>query len=90
MVKTVVITVLEVYLWGILFPRAILSWFPITPGTPLASVVQFLDRLTEPALRPIRRVVPPLRLGGVGLDVAFLILFLGLQVVVIPLVAALL
>jgi YggT family protein len=86
-VRHVVIIFLEVYLWGVLFPRALLSWFPVTSNGALATINTVLWRLTEPVLAPIRRLVPPLRLGGAGLDLSFLIVFFGLQFVVIPVVA---
>lgn len=31
---------------------------------------------TDPPLRALRRVIPPLRIGGVQLDLAFMVLFL--------------
>ena len=31
---------------------------------------------TDPPLRALRRVIPPLRVGGVQLDLAFMVLFL--------------
>ena len=34
---------------------------------------------TDPPLRALRRVIPPLRIGQVSLDLAFLILFILLQ-----------
>jgi len=65
----------------ILFARIILSWFPITPGTPMASVARVLYSLTEPVLAPIRRVLPPLRMGGMGLDLSPIVVLLGLQII---------
>jgi YggT family protein len=85
-IRTVVVLVLEVYLWGVLFPRALLSWFPVTPGTPLATINHVLYRLSEPVLGPVRRVLPPLRAGGMGIDLSFIVVFLGIQLVVIPIV----
>ena len=87
MLRTVVVSVLEIYLWGILFPRALLSWFPAAPGSTLASVNAVLYRLTEPVLGPVRRLLPPVRAGGFGLDLSFIIVFIGIQLVVIPIAA---
>lgn len=36
--------------------------------------------VTDPPLRALRRVIPPLRLGQISLDLAFLVLFVLLQV----------
>ena len=58
----------------VLFARAILSWFPIRPGTPWSSLYGVLLDLTEPVLAPLRRVIPP---AGM-LDFSFFVLFLAL------------
>jgi YggT family protein len=51
--------VLWAYLWIIII-RALLSWVNPDPWNP---VVQFLTRVTEPVLAPIRRRVPSWRMG---------------------------
>ena len=58
----------------VLFARAIMSWFPIRPGTPWASIYGVLLDLTEPVLAPLRRVIPP---AGM-FDLSFLVLIIGL------------
>jgi YggT family protein len=72
--------VLRLYVF-ILFARALVSWFPITPGTPMETVVRVLERLTEPVLRPIRRLVPPVRMGGGALDLSIIIAIFGLYLI---------
>ena len=89
MIRQIVVALLLIYVWGVMFPRAILSWFPVSPGSWLVPVNTVLYRLTEPVLAPVRRLIPPVRLGGMGLDMAFMVVFFGLLVVVIPLVASL-
>jgi YggT family protein len=85
-VREVLVVALELYLWGVLFPRALLSWFPVSPGSWLIPINTVLYRLSEPVLAPVRRVIPPARMGGMGLDLSFIVVFLGIQVVVIPLI----
>jgi YggT family protein len=58
----------------VVFARAILSWFPIRPGTALSSINRVLIDLTEPVLAPLRRVIPP---AGM-FDLSFLVLVLAL------------
>jgi YggT family protein len=58
----------------VLFARAVLSWFPVRPGTAMAQVNNLLFEMTEWALRPLRRVIPP---AGM-LDLSFLVLTFGL------------
>ena len=42
----------------IMILRAVLSWFPVRGGTFLATVNNLLFELTEPVLRPVRKVIP--------------------------------
>ncbi|MGH9015550.1 MAG: YggT family protein [Acidimicrobiia bacterium] len=56
--------------------RAVLSWFPVRPGTGLSSVASILYDLTEPVLRPVRRVIPP---AGM-FDLSFIIVFFFLVI----------
>ncbi len=63
-----------------LIARIVLSWFPVTPESALASVVNVLYAVTEPVLGPIRRAIPTMSMGGMGLDLSPIIVFIGLQV----------
>lgn len=47
---------------------------------PIRRLYEFLSRMIEPILRPIRAVVPPVRVGGAALDLSPLILIFGLQI----------
>ena len=70
----------------VLFARIIFSWFPISPDSPMASVFSVLYAVTEPVLGPVRRMFPPVGVGGMGLDLSPLIVSLGIQFLVVPLV----
>lgn len=48
---TVLDTVLWLYMW-VIIARALISWVNPDPWNP---IVQFLERITEPVLAPIRR-----------------------------------
>jgi len=74
---TVLSYVVNVYT-VLLFVYAVLSWIPDLRG----RWIYYLSLLIEPVLSPIRRVIPPIG----GLDIAFLVLILVLQVLVAPLV----
>ena len=52
------------------------------PSGPILIIVEGIYTLTEPPLKLIRRAVPPLRLGQVSLDLGFLILLIGLQILI--------
>ncbi|MDQ6796578.1 MAG: YggT family protein [Actinomycetota bacterium] len=64
----------------IVFGRIILSWFPIDAGSIMATVFGILYALTEPVLGPIRRVMPTMSAGGMGLDFSPIIVILGITV----------
>ena len=73
--RQILVYVVTIYI-VILAGRAVLSWFPVRGGTFLASLNTILFELTEPVLRPVRKVVPP-----VGMfDTSFLIVFVGLVI----------
>jgi len=72
--------VLTIYMWIIII-RAVLSWFNVPSLYPLVVI---LYRLTEPALRPLRRIIPPYKLGGIDITpmiAILIIIFLDLFVV---------
>ena len=71
----VLCALLTVYWHGVL-ARVLLSWFPIRPGTPIASAYVVLRDLTEPVLAPLRRVIPPVGM----LDMSSLVLIIGLAI----------
>jgi uncharacterized protein YggT (Ycf19 family) len=61
----------------VVFAGVILSCFPVTPVSVLAQVNGILHDLTEWALRPLRRIIPPVGM----LDLSVLVLTVGLFVV---------
>ena len=79
----IVCTLLQLYVF-VLFARIILSWFPITPGSLLASVFSVLYNLTEPVLGPLRRLIPPLGM----FDLSPLIVFFVIQFLLVPLLCS--
>ena len=78
-------TLANLYLLAI-FARIVVSWFPVQPGSTFASVVGFLYTITEPLLGPLRRAIPAVRMGGMGLDLSPIIVVLLFQLVVLRLV----
>ena len=83
----VILLALNLYVW-ILIVSAILSWliaFNVvnTRNQVVATIWDFLYRITEPVLRPIRNVLP--YMGGIDLSpiVVLLIIFLIQRVIVL-------
>jgi YggT family protein len=74
----IVIVAIDLYIWAIII-SAILSWliaFDVinTTNRFVYTILDFLWRITEPALRPIRSFLP--NLGGI--DISPIVLILGL------------
>ncbi|MDX2649059.1 YggT family protein [Streptomyces sp. NBC_00510] len=49
------------------------SW---QPGKPMVVVLEATYTVTDPPLKLLRRFIPPLRLGGVALDLSFFVLMI--------------
>ena len=74
----VILLILQIYVW-LLIASAILSWliaFNVvnTNNQFVATVADFLWRVTEPVLRPIRNILP--NLGGIDISPVILILLI--------------
>jgi YggT family protein len=73
-----IVLVIDLYIW-VIIAGAILSWliaFNVvnTQNRFVYSVADMLYRVTEPALRPIRSILP--NLGGIDISPVILILIL--------------
>ncbi len=73
-------TIVNVYIF-VIFGRIILSWFPRSTGV-LGTIGDVFYGLTEPVLGPVRRLMPMIAVGGMGLDLSPIIVLLVLQIVV--------
>ncbi len=74
----VLILILQIYFYAVL-AWVILSWIPTSSTHPLGRLNVFLDRIIYPVILPLRRVIPPLRLGGGMLDLSPIVLLIGLR-----------
>ena len=73
-----IVLVIDLYIW-VVIASAILSWLVAfnvvnTNNRFVLSIADMLYRLTEPALRPIRNILP--NLGGIDISPVILILLL--------------
>jgi len=64
----------------VIFVRIVLTWFPLDPDGGMATVAGFLFVVTDPVLGPIRRALPPLRVGNVAMDLSPIIVLIGLRI----------
>jgi YggT family protein len=84
----IIVAILYLFLL-VLFAYSILSWVTASGNlaydSPVRKIQNNLSRICEPILRPVRRIIPPVRVGGVGLDLSVLIVFLVISAILIPL-----
>ena len=64
----------------LLVARAVLDWSVALAGPSVAGSLRNrltagVTAVTEPILAPVRRVIPPLRVGGASFDLAFIVVF---------------
>ncbi len=76
--KEIVLLVFDVYFYAV-FIWVILSWIRVSSSHILGRLQVLLDRIIYPVILPLRRVIPPIRLGGGALDLSPIVLLIGLQ-----------
>lgn len=79
---SIVLSLINIYVWVIII-TALLSFVNPDPYNP---IVQFLNRVTQPAYRLVRRYI---RTDFNGLDLAPLVIIIALQVIIVLLSALL-
>jgi len=80
--------VLEVVLWtfiALLWVRFVVDWVQVfarswSPRGPLLVILEVVYSMTDPPIRALRRVIPPLRIGSIALDLSFLIVMIAAYV----------
>ncbi len=70
----------------LLFVRLIVDWVQFfarswVPRGPVLVILEVVYSITDPPLRALRRVIPPLRLGGMAIDLSFIVLLVLVFVV---------
>lgn len=74
-------TLLLIYV-VLIIARIVMSYFQRIPyNRALMAVLGFVTEVTDPFLRIFRRFIPPLRLGGISLDLSPIVAILVLQIV---------
>ena len=79
-------TVLDLFLFA-LFARLVIDYVRMfkpdwRPRGLLLPILEIIYTITDKPLSFIRRFVPPLRMGPVALDLSFIILFFGVQLLI--------
>lgn len=68
----ILIYIISIYKWIIVI-RALISWVSPDPYNP---IVRALTAITEPVLRPFRKIIPPYKTGGIDFSPLFVFLIL--------------
>jgi YggT family protein len=83
-VGSLLATLLQVFLYALL-GRLIFDYVQLfsrtwRPKGPILYVVEAIYTVTDKPMKFVGRFVPPLRLGSVSLDMSFIVLFFGTQI----------
>lgn len=70
---------LLLYLYAVIV-WVILSWIQVSSSHPIGRLRVLLDRIILPVVLPLRRIIPPIRIGYGALDLSPIILIIGIQV----------
>ena len=82
---SVVGQILHGLLWvfiTLLWIRFIVDWVQVfarswSPGGPILVLLEIVYSVTDPPIKALRRVIPPLRLGAVAIDLSFIIVLVA-------------
>ncbi|MEJ5998606.1 YggT family protein [Corynebacterium sp. H130] len=82
-ITSILMLVLQIYLY-LLIARILIEMIQsfsrqFRPPTWFAMIAEPIFVVTDPPVKALRRLIPPIRMGGVALDVSILVLFIGLQ-----------
>jgi len=82
-VKLVLSLVLQLFFYALIC-RLVLDWIQVLarewrPRGPILFFAEAVYSVTDPSLKFLRRLIPPLSLGAVRLDMAFLVLILAVS-----------
>jgi YggT family protein len=80
-VLDLLVTILYIYFYAV-FAWVIMSWIRVSSTHPLGKLQVFLDRIIYPVILPIRRVIPPIRIGAGALDLSPIILLIAIQILI--------
>ena len=84
--------------WGfiaLLWVRFVVDWVQVfarrwSPSGVLLVVLEGVYTITDPPIKALRKVIPPLRLGSIMLDLSFLLVMLGAYLLLVVIRSALL
>jgi YggT family protein len=84
MLQSLLLNLLTFFKW-VLFARLIIDYARMfarnwRPNSFLLAIFEVVYSITDPAMKFVGRFIPPLRLGGVSIDLSFIVILLALNV----------
>jgi YggT family protein len=84
MLQSLLLNLLTFFKW-VLFARLIIDYIRMfarnwRPNSFLLAIFELIYTITDPAMKFVGRFIPPLRLGGVSLDLSFIVILLALNI----------
>lgn len=84
MLQSLLLNLLTFFKW-VLFARLIIDYVRMfarnwRPNSFLLAIFAAIYAITDPAMKFVGRFIPPLRLGGVSLDLSFIVILLALNI----------
>ncbi len=85
-IGSILVTILRIFLFALL-GRLILDYVRMfapnwRPSGVSLFLVEAIYSITEKPTNFVRRFIPPLRIGGASLDLSFIVLFFGIQLLI--------
>ena len=83
MIESLILSVLRLFFYTLII-RFILDWIQVLsrnwrPQGPILVIAEIVYSITDPPLNWIRKFIKPIRLCTIQLDLAFIVLFFGIQ-----------
>jgi len=83
MIESILLSLLRLFFYTLII-RFILDWVQVLsrnwrPQGPVLVIAEIVYSITDPPLNFIRRFIRPIRMGTIQLDLAFIVLFFGVQ-----------
>ena len=83
MIESILLSLLRLFFYTLII-RFILDWVQVLsrnwrPQGPILVLAEIVYSITDPPLNFIRRFIRPIRMGTIQLDLAFIVLFFGVQ-----------
>lgn len=83
MITSIILQILDLFKFA-LFARIIIDYVRMfaknwRPNSILLAFFEFIYSITDPAMKYVGRFVPPLRLGGIAIDLSFIVLLIAIN-----------